>query len=187
MRLIGLDLSLTTTGYAASTDKVEFGTIEPKGRRGHERLEWIWQQIRDVCVGADLVILEDFAFARPNQAHQIGMLHGVIRHALWRGGVPFITIPPTRLKKFATGKGNSEKSIIIREVWKRWEHNASDDNEADAITLVYIGRSLVGDWEPTADFQREVVGEVLQAHDWLREQVRVLREKSETQPCHTTE
>jgi crossover junction endodeoxyribonuclease RuvC len=160
MRIVGLDLSLCNSGVAVAVD----GTISwdvlspPKGVMDIPRLDWIAKTVGGRCEGADLVVLEDFAFgAKGGAIFQLGGMGFMVRHQLWRMGLPYIPISPGTLKKFVTGSGTAQKNVMLREVWRRWKHEASDDNSADAIGLCYIGLALVGSWLPTIDPQREVV------------------------------
>jgi len=160
MRIVGLDLSLLNTGVAVAVD----GTISwdvlspPKGMVDVPRLDWIACAVGDRCHSADLVVLEDFSFGSRGAAlYQIGGMGFLVRHRLWTMGLPYIPISPGMLKKFVTGSGSAQKNVMLREVWRRWNHEASDDNSADAIGLAYIGLALVGSWLPTIDPQREVV------------------------------
>ena len=39
--------------------------------------------------------------------------HGkILKHKLFKSGLPFDVVPPTTVKKHATGKGNSDKNIM---------------------------------------------------------------------------
>jgi Holliday junction resolvasome RuvABC endonuclease subunit len=109
----------------------------------------------------NLVLIENYAFGKTNQAHQMGELGGVIRLMLFEEGYEFFVIPPTRLKKFLTGKGVADKNIILKEVFKRWKFDVDDDNVADALVLMQLGLALVGKLENTTAFQEAVVQEVL--------------------------
>ncbi len=46
-------------------------------------------------------------------------------------------MPVGTIKKHATGKGNAGKEDMIASAQARG-HNPTDDNEADAIALVYL-------------------------------------------------
>jgi Holliday junction resolvasome RuvABC endonuclease subunit len=35
----------------------------------------------------------------------------------------------------ATGKGNADKSLVMKSVFQRWAHDCDNDNNADAVTL----------------------------------------------------
>lgn len=103
-----------------------------------KRLRWI----RDNVLGfvddyrADLVVLEGYAYARANQAHQIGELGGVLRLALFEAGVRYIELAPSVVKKLATGKGNAGKEQVLVEAVRRLGYEGHDNNESDALWLL---------------------------------------------------
>lgn len=174
--IYALDLSLSATGWAISEGDgpVEFGTF-PKSkyaddqRRG-EIAAHVFSKIPDPPIIEPLVIIENFAFGAVNKAHDIGMLHGVIRYGLYRRGIPYLLVAPGQVKKFATGKGNSEKNLVIRAVFQRFGIEADDDNAADAVTLLHIGKAISGLWEPTMDAQREVVAQLKKENPRLKKE-----------------
>lgn len=169
-RIVGLDLSLTSTGWAdqaVPNTRLDFGTIKTGELRDLERLEYIRLAISRLTdqKGPCVAILEDFAFARANQAHQMGGLGYTVRLQLWRAGVPFLLVAPMTLKKFITGKGNTEKDTIMMELLDRFKVKVTNNNEADAVGLARLGlalysempsNSLVGLIAP----QREVVADL---------------------------
>lgn len=145
--IIGLDLSLTSTGWAAldgKTAEITFGTFKSGDLRDLERLDWIRIQVRKLVEAQTpcLAICEDFAFARANQAHQMGGLGYTVRLELWRLGVPFLLVAPMTLKKFITGKGNTEKDTIMMELLDRFHVKVTNNNEADAVGLAKLGRAV---------------------------------------------
>lgn len=149
--LAAFDLSLTATGWATATDDgpVAFGVLSPPRQMGGVvRLAWLRDQILD-RVGSppfdvDLVVLEGYAFARPNQAHQLGELGGVVRLALFEAGIRWLAVPPAVLKKFATGRGNAKKAEVLTEAVRRLHYGGSNDNEADALWLLHMARVYYG-------------------------------------------
>jgi crossover junction endodeoxyribonuclease RuvC len=50
--------------------------------------------------------------------------------------IPYEGVPVGTIKKFATGKGNASKEDVIRAMKGRG-HEPIDDNEADALALLY--------------------------------------------------
>lgn len=115
LRVLGLDLSLTSTGYCHSG---EAGYVSVN-LTGAERLRNIASEIGNIVVSNQIhaVAIEGYSFAsRNSQAHSIGELGGVIRVALLNLDIPYVIIPPTCRAKFATGKGNAGKSEVISAI-----------------------------------------------------------------------
>jgi Holliday junction resolvasome RuvABC endonuclease subunit len=143
VNILALDLSLTATGWATSLNT--YGVERTAGTfRGVERLleyeHWVSKMLAHFT--PDTVVIEGYAYARPNQAHQIGELGGVVRLAL--AEYPTVEIPPATLKKYATGKGNSPKPTMRMELYKRAGIDVSDDNAVDALWLLAAAMEATG-------------------------------------------
>jgi crossover junction endodeoxyribonuclease RuvC len=163
MRVVGLDLSLTATGMAIYTDgALSLLTLESPHTGGMERLDWIYSQVRELCRGAELVVVEGLSFGSnmPSAQERAGLWFMVAR-ALWKAGIRRQSVAPTQLKKFVTGKGSAEKSLVLREVFRRWNIVAEEDNQADAAVLVRIGLVLTGVTAAETEPQREVITAIL--------------------------
>lgn len=132
MNIVGLDLSLTATGWAAS----DHGTIttSPRDELG-ARLEVIRSTIHDLTNGSHLVVIEDLPSHVKHGGPQLGMVHGIVRHWFWAHHVPVVLIPPASLKTYATGKGNASKPDIRMAIYQRYGLDIPDDNAADAHVL----------------------------------------------------
>ena len=144
---MGIDPSLNSTAYSILLDGEhnETITIQPKKLYGIDRLMYIEEQLNIVCdkVGEiDLLCLEGYAFCRPNQAHQIGELGGIIRRLLWLRDISWIEIAPPTLKKFATGKGSAKKEQVMAHVYKRWGIMFDNSDKADAFVLAKIAEHV---------------------------------------------
>lgn len=165
-RIIGIDLSLRATGIAvkAGAAALYWDTCDAKGI-GWKRLDaivrwivddWIWPPNQD-----PFVVMEGLAFRSSMMGHsEIVGLSYIVRYKLWQAGIPCIQVNPMHLKKFVSGRGNAEKSMILREVYRRFGAIVSNDNEADAVVLAHIGMALLGTWEPQTAAQREVLEKV---------------------------
>jgi Holliday junction resolvasome RuvABC endonuclease subunit len=57
----------------------------------------------------DLVVIEGYAMGAKGLVFNIAENTGCLKQMLWVDGIKFITPAPTTVKKFATGKGNSNK------------------------------------------------------------------------------
>jgi Holliday junction resolvasome RuvABC endonuclease subunit len=149
---MGLDLSLTSTGYSINGNTGVIST----NHKGAERLSRVSNKIIDLIMEnpIDFVILEGYSFAsRNSQAHSIGELGGAVRMKIWERGVAYIEVPPTCRAKFATGKGNAGKTEVISSISARTGKTflgSGADDECDAWILEQMGLAYLGlsqyDW-----------------------------------------
>jgi len=157
MNIIGLDPSLTATGIISLQDGIIDLAKTTKNRPELptiERVRVIREQINKVIehpsITPDLIVIEGFSFGSKGQSlFETAYLGYRIREDLeWfkdRENIPWIEVPPTQLKQFATGKGNANKEIILQQVYKRWGVEFSDNNQADAFVLAKIGEAYLSD------------------------------------------
>ena len=66
----------------------------------------------------------------------------MIRLALIESEVPYVTIAPATLKKYATGKGNATKADMRMAWFQRTGEDVRDDDAVDALWLRQIGPAL---------------------------------------------
>lgn len=165
MRFIGLDLSLTSTGYCIDG---KTGVIATK-LKGAERLSKVSSQIIDMIISnsIDVAIIEGYSFAsRNSQAHSIGEMGGAVRMKIWESGVAYVDVPPTCRAKFATGKGNAGKGEVISSISAKTGLmfvGAGADDECDAWVLEQMGLTYIK--ESTQSWTKEQL-EALTKVDW---------------------
>lgn len=141
--IVGLDLSLTGTGwskYDIDTGELTSGVIASK-KKGMERLHEISDTVDKLVDTGSTVYIENYGFGSKGQVVYQGELGGIIRYGLWKRGIRFHLIAPTTSKKFLTGKGNCDKSLILKTLYKSHKIDVDDDNEGDAIALNLIGQA----------------------------------------------
>lgn len=144
--LVGLDLSLTSTGISIDG---QTSTINTKAR-GAERLHIISSGIISKCIEQEVycAVIEGYSFAsRNSQAHSIGELGGAVRMRLWENKIPFVDVPPTCRAKFATGKGNAGKGEVISAISAKTGIvflGSGGDDECDAWLLEQMAISHLG-------------------------------------------
>ena len=72
---------------------------------------WAMDVIKSYDVNA--VILEDYAYAATGRVFNIGENTGILKYRLLHKDIPFYEVPPTVIKKYATGKGNAKKEMML--------------------------------------------------------------------------
>lgn len=149
MRVMGVDTS-TKTGYVIlddAGDVVNVGVLSHKPESNRfARFHKYVREIADLvdAYGVDLVVIEGYSFAGKFNNSLQYELGACIRMRLFEEEIPFVEVPPTSLKKFVTGKGNCKKDLMLLNVYKRWDFDTDDDNEADAYGLAQFGRAIKG-------------------------------------------
>lgn len=163
MKVVGLDLSLTSPGLAAaySGQLVEVGNPKSKGRRGAllaeraDRLSGLgdvilsWVESHD----PDLVVVE-----APSYGSRFGSPHD--RSGLWWLVVtglrsheypyPVAEVAPQSRAKYATGRGNSKKDVVAAAACHLYGEGAfpgvliANDDVADAAILAAMGSRFLG-------------------------------------------
>jgi Holliday junction resolvasome RuvABC endonuclease subunit len=111
------------------------------------------------CKGGVRVVVEDYAVPRMTGATiKVIEISGMIRYELYRSS-GFYAITASALKKFTTGKGQVQKDLMMKEVFRRWEFDVDTSDEADAFALVQVARVLMGEVNPL-EFQKEIFKKV---------------------------
>lgn len=154
-RIAGLDLSLTSTGFArVCGGEVALARIQPGKRKGHERLEFLAGEISVRVADAAVVVIEGPSYGSAGAGqHERAGLWWMTAHALWRAGTPYVVVTPSQVKKYACGTGSGPKAgkdQVLASVIRRYPSAPVDGNDqADALTLAAMGADFYG-W-PLAD------------------------------------
>lgn len=148
LRVIGLDLSLTSTGVALP-DGTTY-RIKTRAKDGDRRLLHIRDSIRDDLAEhrPHLAVIEDL----PTKMHAtalkiIGKLHGIVVGELLDAGVPYAYVPPATLKQYACDKGNADKAQLAAAAYLAAGAEFVDDkggDQADAWWLRAAGHDHYG-------------------------------------------
>lgn len=146
-RIVGLDLSLTSTGIAVpdgTTLTLNARTVDPREARLNQLGTDLWRLLEREH--PQLAVIEGYSL------HSPGPL-GLTRRAEWVGVAllnlrrmrcPVVEIPPTTLKSWATGNGHATKDAMVTAAHAAGGHPENDD-EADAYLLWALGQLTVND------------------------------------------
>ena len=103
---------------------------------------WYWARVTVGHTAPRVAVIEGYGFSSQH-AHSLGEIGGCVKRWLWQQRIPFIIVPPTTLKKFISGAGNSEKNVMMKKIYQRWGFDVDDDNRCDAYSCAMVGlRSL---------------------------------------------
>lgn len=152
MRILALDIA-TKCGFAylGAAGRIS-GTWDLSTRRdestGMKLLRLEGKLVEIAKTGVDLVVFEAARHAAPRMqgalVHQ-AKLQAIVERFCEHRKIKSRGYSPTEIKSFATGKGNANKDAVRAAVAARFGVTAADDNEADAIALLELARSVYGD------------------------------------------
>lgn len=149
-RVVGVDLSLTSTGLAAPAG---LDTLLSRGRKGDgldsrgSRLREIRDGVLDWCTGADLVVIEapSYGPGHGSKHDRSGLWWLVVTRLMSWESTVIAEVPPANRAKYATGKGNAAKDQVLAAVVRRFPmFEIDDNNQADALVLMAMGLDHLG-------------------------------------------
>ena len=142
--ILALDLG-TMTGWAlrGSDGHITSGSesfrpqrFEGGGMRFLRFKRWL-TEIKQSCDEIDCLHFEEVRrHVSTDAAHAYGGFLATLTAWCEHHQVPYQGVPVGTIKKHATGKGNAGKEDVIASVTARG-HTPVDDNEADALALLY--------------------------------------------------
>ena len=142
--ILALDLG-TTAGWAlrSSDGSITSGSecfkpqrFEGGGMRFLRFKRWL-TELKAHAAGVDALYFEEVRrHVSTDAAHAYGGFLGTLTAWCEHHQIPYQGVPVGTIKKHATGKGNAGKDEIIASVRGRG-HRPTDDNEADALALLY--------------------------------------------------
>lgn len=179
---IGIDPSYSGFGFigliASDTIPGGLGTLEGRtsfaaaeAGKGGARLSRIYHYL--IRLFGELshhyrirgVAIEGYAPGAKFNRELLGELGGITRlavhDALHEVCPPPLIVPPTSLKKFATGKGNIPKDNVLMAVYKKWGAEFQSNDLADAYTLARIARAA--DLGAELEYEKQVLVQLVGA------------------------
>ena len=140
MKLIGLDASPNGTGicvmeladdysvasvrlyaftftqkYNRDTPKVKIISLPKKYERAvmPMKQDLVYPTVTELITGATAAAIEGYAYGEKSSSiFQIAEMAGGLKRLLWEAKIPFAAYPPNVVKRFATGRGGSDKLIM---------------------------------------------------------------------------
>src|SRR4051794_3668552 len=146
--VVGLDLSLTSTGLATGGHTE---ALRPKKLRGYPRLRALRDGVLEFLgkVQPDLVVVEGPSYGSTGSSfHQLAGLWWFITEAVDATGVPLAVASPSSIKRYATGAGGgakASKDFVLASAVRRFDWFDGGNDEADALWACALGYAHLGD------------------------------------------
>jgi crossover junction endodeoxyribonuclease RuvC len=162
MRYVGIDPS-TKTGLTIIDKQgniINTQDVTTKVKEDPQRFSDIAEKIMDELEPNDIITIEGFSYGSKGKgvSFQYG-LGWIIRHMLIERGHKYTEVPPTSVKKFATGKGNIKKDEMVLPIFKKWGFEHSSDNVRDAFVLAQMAKGIY-DSSNLTEYQKEALKKV---------------------------
>lgn len=134
MIIVGIDYSLTSPCVCISKDKTFtnsffyflndrksvigkhhniLGETHDEYLTDQQRYEniasWVLGILLNFTKDEIYIMIEDYSFGSKGKVFHIAENCGLLKYVLYKNGYKFFTVPPTVVKKHATGKGNATK------------------------------------------------------------------------------
>ena len=149
-KVVGIDPSLTSTGFAARdrAGRLRAHALGDADLRGMPRLVALRNGISRHLdrVQPDLVAYEGYALGfrgKSNTIFDLGELGGIVKLLILERGIDILLIPPNNLKLFATGKGNADKAQVALALEKQLGVKFSTSDQYDAAGLLVMGETYL--------------------------------------------
>lgn len=146
MKILTLDLSLTSTGFAIfeydvingipvfdKNNLIECGKINPKCNN-EERLLYIYNTIENLIAlhDIDIIIIEDgFVGNNRKVGIQLSELRGCIKLLAMQWGIEIISAPPQAVKKVVCEGSSLSKEEVAHKLKSKYEGNQIFDSIGD--------------------------------------------------------
>lgn len=147
MRVVGIDpASHTGVVVLQNGEVVDHLTLSFEGVSTQKRLHLLQIGVASRLVPSpDLVCIESMGFGRFQASVVLVGLGTLIRQSMMQAKIPWRDVPPSVLKKFATGKGNADKKLIAKHVAEKWGFTSPSDDVIDAYVLARIAEDLASE------------------------------------------
>jgi Holliday junction resolvasome RuvABC endonuclease subunit len=137
--LLALDIA-TKTGFCTRTASGVWNLAPRKDESAGMRLIRFKGKLKEICEVEKIKLI---AFEMPAIAGKFPNfvemeMIGVMKLFCAEYNIDHKGYPPATLQKFATGKGKSNKPLMISECRRKYGIDPIDHNEADAMHLYYL-------------------------------------------------
>lgn len=101
-----------TKKYAKFFLKNIYGERFQDWNKDFQRYKSIADWSMDQMMGCEQIAIEGYSMGSKGKVFNIAENTGVLKYKIYNAGIPLEVVPPTTVKKFATGKGNADKGMM---------------------------------------------------------------------------
>lgn len=150
MVIVGLDISLRSTGVALFTEgeHITWAVTSKPPQTVFDVAQSIQKHLLPIIQRDKqaVIFIEDYAFGSFGTSSSVTALielTGVIVFWLRTLGIRYYKIPPTIVKKHLCGKGNVKKEQMLLHAYKEYGISFANSDECDAFVLADIGYAFL--------------------------------------------
>ncbi len=143
MKVLGVDPSTKSGLVYIDGTEVYASVLRNERLKGIARVEWIrnsFNSYLDNHHEIDCAVIEGYAYANKFTLSTLVEIGINLRLSLYIRKIPCYICPPTTLKRYATGKGNSKKPEVAAGVLSKWGYSSPSDDVIDAFVLAKIAQ-----------------------------------------------
>lgn len=194
MKICGLDLSMNGSGCVSfeldeklnvvKSDFLTFTTVKKREEKNiihykqkdfdsFQKNNFMLKHISDFVGDSEYVAIEDYAYGSTGLVFNIAEFTGIIKNELWLNNKKLRLYDPPSIKMFATGKGNSDKTIMEKYYRKLYD---IEENKNEMFDLSHLPNFK----SPRADIQDAFfIAKLLQAELKLRQGFTLMQDLKE--------
>lgn len=141
MNILALDVA-TKTGWATASASGTWDFTLKRDESSGMRIIRFKSKLKEIVKLEDIDMV---CFERTAGHHQAAVivqaeLHGVLKLFCEENEIPYRAFSASEIKKFATGKGNASKKLMMVACKARLKKMPKDDNEADALWVYHLAK-----------------------------------------------
>jgi len=147
MKILAIDPG-TKCGYALSPVESGVWDLSPKRHEGGGmRFLRLKNYLIETCEGVDLVVYEEVRrHSGTDAAHIYGGIIAIISEYCELREINYSGVPVGTIKKFATGRGNADKKMMVATAKEKWPEAAiGGDDQADALWILAWAQEEYGE------------------------------------------
>jgi Holliday junction resolvasome RuvABC endonuclease subunit len=142
LKILALDVA-THCGFCTETAHGVWNLTPKRDESGGMRLIRFKAKLKETCEIEDISVV---AFERTAGFHKNALivqaeLHGVLKVFCEENKIEYKAYSASEIKKYATGKGNAKKDLMIKAAREKLGYLDDNDNEADAMWIYELAKN----------------------------------------------